>query len=1043
MYIADLHIHSRFSRATSRDCDAPNLDLWARRKGIALVGTGDFTHPKWREELNQQLVPAEDGLYRLRDEFRLPCETYADPARFVVSGEISTIYKKDGKTRKVHSVILLPTLDAAERLSAKLEAIGNIHSDGRPILGLDCRDLLEITLSSCPEAIFIPAHIWTPHFSVLGAFSGFSSIEECFGDLAGHIHAVETGLSSDPVMNRRVSSLDKYLLVSNSDAHSPAKLGRECNMLSGNMGYSGLQKALTTGEGLLGTLEFYPEEGKYHLDGHRNCSLRLEPHETMAYGGRCPLCGKKITVGVLNRVEVLADRTEIPGNISTHRPFENLIPLPEVIGASLNCGPDSKRAQAAYFDLLGKLGPELEILRTLPIEAIESTAGPAVSEGIRRLRAGQVRLEGGYDGEYGKISLFDPGELEMLAGQMMMAGLPGVPLIRKRTAKAAVQEETAPEAIETKAFAGLNPAQDAAVHAEAPAVAVIAGPGTGKTKTLVERIAHLIESGLAKPAEITAVTFTNQAAAEMQARLEARLGGKKAVKGMTIGTFHAICLNLIEKKVLLGRSEAMEIVKKLPGAPADRAARSDILESISRYKNGLCAEKPPLLDVYNAALESIGARDLDDILLEALKTDVSGMPMFRHLLVDEFQDINAIQHRLVAHFSENGRSLFVIGDPDQSIYGFRGANAGCFDALKAARPDLEVIRLMENYRSAPAILEAAMHVIRNNPGGKRTLSPNRPEGPAVRIVTGDSPYDEGGFIAREIAKMTGGMDMNSAVNAENTRAFSDIAVLCRTRRQLSVIETCLKREDIPCIITGREDYLDADSVRGLVAFMKNLVDPGDTAALRTCLTLSFGLDDMDIDRAVGLAPLIAQPEKLTEAAGIMGPLSAWAAMVTECAPLVKKAKPAKFIETWEKRMGSDESIRLLKGAAMMYAAIPDMLNGLTLGQEGDLSRSSGKGYASGAVRLMTLHAAKGLEFPAVFLSGVEKGCLPLERKQANADIEEERRLFFVGLTRAKEELIITAGGEKSIFIDELPASVRRAAIPASKPILTGTQLSFF
>jgi len=410
MYIADLHIHSRFSRATSRDCDAPNLDLWARRKGIALVGTGDFTHPKWREELNQQLVPAENGLYRLRDEFRLPCETYADPARFVVSGEISTIYKKDGKTRKVHSVILLPSLDAAERLSAKLEAIGNIHSDGRPILGLDCRDLLEITLESCPEAIFIPAHIWTPHFSVLGAFSGFSSIEECFGDLAGHIHAVETGLSSDPVMNRRVSSLDKYLLVSNSDAHSPAKLGRECNMLSGNMGYSGLQKALTTGEGLRGTIEFYPEEGKYHLDGHRNCNLRLEPHETMAYGGRCPLCGKKITVGVLNRVEVLADRTEIPGNISTHRPFENLIPLPEVIGASRNCGPDSKRAQAAYFDLLGKLGPELEILRTLSIEAIESTAGPAVSEGIRRLRAGQVRLEGGYDGEYGKVSLFGPGE---------------------------------------------------------------------------------------------------------------------------------------------------------------------------------------------------------------------------------------------------------------------------------------------------------------------------------------------------------------------------------------------------------------------------------------------------------------------------------------------------------------------------------------------------------------------------------------------------------------------------------------------------------
>ena len=233
MYIADLHIHSRFSRATSKDGDLPHLDWWARRKGIRMVGTGDFTHPAWRAELREQLVPAGEGVYTLRQDLRLPDVAPGEAPRFVITGEISCIYKRHGRTRKVHNLILLPSLEAADELSARLEAIGNIHSDGRPILGLDSRDLLEITLDCCPRAIFIPAHIWTPHFSLFGAFSDFSTLEECYGDLSGHIHALETGLSSDPPMNRRLSMLDRYLLVSNSDAHSPAKLGREANVLEG------------------------------------------------------------------------------------------------------------------------------------------------------------------------------------------------------------------------------------------------------------------------------------------------------------------------------------------------------------------------------------------------------------------------------------------------------------------------------------------------------------------------------------------------------------------------------------------------------------------------------------------------------------------------------------------------------------------------------------------------------------------------------------------------------------------------------------------
>lgn len=335
MYIGDLHIHSRYSRATSKDCTPEYLDLWARKKGIHIVGTGDFTHPAWREELEKKLEPAEDGLYVLKDEYRIKDEEIPGEVspRFVITGEISSIYKKNGKVRKVHSLILLPGLEDAERISAKLEQIGNIHSDGRPILGVDCHDLLEIILELSPRAVYVPAHIWTPHFSLFGAFSGFDTVEECFEDLTPYIHAMETGLSSDPPMNWRVSALDRYQLISNSDAHSPAKLGREANLFDISLSYEGLSHAIQTGEGLYGTIEFFPEEGKYHMDGHRKCNICLTPSDTLKYNGICPVCGRKITIGVSHRVEELSDRAE--GYIRENaKPFESLVPLPEVIGAS-------------------------------------------------------------------------------------------------------------------------------------------------------------------------------------------------------------------------------------------------------------------------------------------------------------------------------------------------------------------------------------------------------------------------------------------------------------------------------------------------------------------------------------------------------------------------------------------------------------------------------------------------------------------------------------------------------------------------------------
>ena len=406
--IADLHIHSRFSMATSKEGTPENLDFWARKKGISLIGTGDFTHPVWREELKERLVSEGNGLYRLRDEY-VKEESRKFPGegtRFVVSGEISSIYKKNGKTRKIHNVILLPSLEAADAMAQRLEKIGNIHSDGRPILGLDSHDLLEMMLDVCPEGILIPAHIWTPHFSVLGAKSGFDSVEECFEELAPYIHALETGLSSDPAMNWRISKLDRYQLVSNSDAHSPSKLGREANLLDIDCSYEGFYRAIQTGEGLEGTVEFFPEEGKYHFDGHRKCGVSLSPVEAERLGGICPVCGKKLTMGVDHRVEQLADRAE--GFVKKDgKKYESLVPLPEVISTCMGYSAASKKVQGCFEQMIQTLGTEFDILRNVPSEDIKSCAGERIAEGIENVRTGNVKRIPGYDGEYGKIELFD------------------------------------------------------------------------------------------------------------------------------------------------------------------------------------------------------------------------------------------------------------------------------------------------------------------------------------------------------------------------------------------------------------------------------------------------------------------------------------------------------------------------------------------------------------------------------------------------------------------------------------------------------------
>src|SRR5690349_19229584 len=401
-YVADLHIHSKYSRACSRDLTLPNLAWWARRKGIAVLGTGDFTHPAWFDHLRENLRPADEpGLYRLGADAEQEVSRRLPPilqgssdARFMLSVEISTIYKRDDRTRKVHHLIYMPDLAAAARFNTALGRIGNLTADGRPILGLDSRDLLEIVLEASPDGYLVPAHIWTPWFSALGSKSGFDAIADCYADLSEHITAVETGLSSDPAMNARVSSLDRYRLVSNSDAHSPAALAREATIFSGTPDYF----AVKDGRTLRGTLEFFPEEGKYHADGHRACGINWAPAQTRQNGGRCPECGKPLTVGVLSRVEDLADRDE--GRPRSQR-VEHILQLHQVIGEINGVGSKSKTVEAQLNHLVATLGAELDILRTVPLDAIGQAGGENLREAIARLRRGQVNRIPGYDGEYG------------------------------------------------------------------------------------------------------------------------------------------------------------------------------------------------------------------------------------------------------------------------------------------------------------------------------------------------------------------------------------------------------------------------------------------------------------------------------------------------------------------------------------------------------------------------------------------------------------------------------------------------------------------
>ena len=981
-FYADLHIHSKYSRATSRDCDLEHLAWWARRKGISVVATGDFTHPAWWEEIQAKLVPAEPGLYRLRPEIEAELEKTlpaacrgagARPVRFLLEVEISTIYKKDDRTRKVHHLIYAAHLETAGRFRDALGRIGNIASDGRPILGLDSRHLLEITLESGADAFLIPAHIWTPWFAALGSKSGFDSIEHCYGDLSEHIFAVETGLSSDPPMNWRVSALDRYTLVSSSDAHSPPMLGREANVFDTDLDYFAMRRALETGEGFGGTVEFFPEEGKYHLDGHRACGVCLEPEETRARGGACPACGKPLTVGVLHRVEDLADRPE-GGRPEGVKPFRSIVPLPEIIAEIHGVGVKTKRVAGTMASLVERLGPELDILERLPLEDVERGADGLVAEAIRRLRAGKVRAEGGYDGEYGRVRLFEDGEvrdvsqLRLFADALLKAprkeGPPpsaSPPPPPRSLPLSPTPVEAKPESVDPPPtdplLDGLDAEQRAAAeHVEGPLL-IVAGPGAGKTRTLTHRLAHLVRGG-ASPEACLAVTFTRRAAEEMRERLAA-LSSEAA--RILVTTFHALGLRILrEHHAEVGLDRGFGVadeatVERLAGRGEslfehDLVSFDDLLALPVR----LLEERDDLRDFYRAR--------------------------WRWISIDEYQDIDPVQERLVRLLAPADGNVCAIGDPDQSIYGFRGAEVECFLRFGKVFTGARTIELRRNYRSQRRIVEAARQVI-----ARSSLVENRrfeaaSTAAAEKIVLHVAPGGRGeaDFVARTIEELLGGtshFSMNSGRvdevggDVRGDLAFCDFAVLTRTRAQGAPFVEALGEAGIPVQARTHERLSARPAVRLLVHAVEGLLEDsaesvGDVRELlvRAQERVASERDSSERDRATGV----------------------------DAAEL-------------------DAAIELLKPLAERHAADPrGFLAALALGAEVDTWDPRAE-----RVALMTLHASKGLEWPVVFLVGCDDGLLPLTWPGSDVDLAEERRLAFVGVTRARSRLFLTRARRRS------------------------------
>ena len=924
-FYADLHIHSKYSRATSRDCNLENLAIWAKKKGLSLIGTGDFTHPAWFSEIKEKLVPAENGTFRLHPDIEKQIFTDSRPVRFILTVEISTIYKKNDRTRKVHHVVFVPGLESAENFRQKLGAIGNINSDGRPILGLDSRNLLETVLESGEGSYIIPAHIWTPWFSVLGSKSGFDSIEECYEDLADHIFAVETGLSSDPEMNWRVSKLDKYRLVSNSDAHSPSKLAREATVFDTETDYFSIMDALKTGNGYVGTVEFFPEEGKYHEDGHRKCNICMAPEETGKYNGICPVCGKPMTIGVLNRVCELADR----GADNTFRPntagqVYSLVPLPEIISEILGVGVASKSVTNEYNRVINKFGSELSILREVPIDEL-SKDSPLLGEGISRLRNGKVIKHPGFDGEYGVIRLFDKSELvkKNFINLKLDIDIPSGIEVKSEDRSVLhadnivpveVSKET-PKRLNTSI--GLDDCQQAAVQDESSRLLIVAGPGSGKTTVLTKRLAHLISDCGVSPEECLAITFTKKAAKEMKERLQKLLGNK--AENIAINTFHSLCFAILKENYeVLGLDKVFRVITN--------------------------EEKLLDKDIQNNSESLLGFDDLIILTLKLFNEHSEILKLYqgryKYVSVDEYQDIDENQYNLIKFLVPSNGNICVIGDPNQAIYGFRGGDSKFFNNFTSDYPDAKLISLKNNYRSTNTIVDASNQMIESYNIISKYDKPHE----KITIHTAPTDKAEAEFVVSTIENMIGGhsffsMDSDRSEGENESYSFSDFAILYRTSAQLKPLIEALQRSGMPYAKYSNDLLCENKYIHKILQ----------------CLT-----DGIPVDKQL---PLFFKD--------INGQVE-------------------------------DYILKYLEDLAVTYPDKNDFIHEVSLLTEVDIMDER-----ADRISLMSLHSSKGLEFRCVFITGLEDGIIPLYKAQTQEEKEEEKRLLYVGMTRAEERLFLS------------------------------------
>ena len=1105
-FIADLHVHSKFSRATAKNLDLENLYIAAQLKGVTVVGTGDFTYPAWYSEICEKLEPAESGLFKLKKDYAKYCDqeiprSCHNKVRFILSTEISNIYKKNDKTRKNHNLVLLPDLAAVEKFNIKLDNIGNIKSDGRPILGLDARNLLEILLETSEQGFLIPAHIWTPWFSLLGSKSGFDSVEECFEDLTPHIFSVETGLSSDPPMNWRVSDLDGLTLVSNSDAHSPMNLGREANLFNTSLSFADIKSALKSGDPdqFLGTFEFYPEEGKYHLDGHRNCKIRLWPQKTMAYDGKCPVCGKGLTLGVLYRVEELADRQK-DEILQSRQSYHSIIQLVDIISEILMVGPNSKKVQKNYQTALKQLGSEFDILHRLATDDIEKAGIPLLGEAIRRMRQKEIEVLPGFDGEYGQIKIFKAQEREQLQGQKTLFSIsqsdsllqPPNPKISKASlqdantlnstdqTKAAGNPDTPTRAVQ------LNSDQRRAIEYAGGPLLIVAGPGTGKTHTVTHRIAYLINNKKVLPQHILAVTFTNKAAREMSERLSALIGNSRSLP--LVATFHALCFKILNEQKIKPSgiidedhrraliSEAVKYVKAA-GHQVDlkqnkiltliMAAKQQILDPAefaamsSNDPQGRIISN--VYKVYQRLLAIQGFCDFEDLIFNVvnlleMKANQRRKyrEQFQHIFVDEYQDLNPAQYRIIRALAPDADAvgdLCVIGDPDQSIYGFRGSDVTLFERFKNDYPNSGEIKLVRNYRSTETILSASFQVIKDNRiqsfdmrtyseiGGAKTIS----------ILELANEKAEAECIARVIEEQIGGTGFHSIdtgtvkdANLAKPYSYADFAVFYRTHNQHRVIAEVFEKKGIPFQIASRQTALDSAGLPELVSYLKIIEGSGGFFDQDKILKIAMpGLGKKALDQfknwcfqnrfslkeglvrvkrfpIPGMAH--AKQQKLNDFSDRISRYKEDMAALSVVDKLNYLAKNTQLARTLKKDVHIQEAFsNLMQFAVQFDGGTTEFFTALALHTDTDT-------YASGIERVavMTMHASKGLEFPVVFIAGCEETLIPHRKPDGEQnDIQEERRLLYVAMTRAMERLYLTRAKKRRIFGQQLDRRLSR------------------